>query len=100
MSEKKCPIVLLGNEAHELSKFIINKEMIIKLPHPAARDNQFEGCCMFSKINNRLKNDFFKSRNGDINMSFPKFKFTVSAVKPKLTAYSSWRCNCTCKIFK
>jgi uracil-DNA glycosylase len=57
VSKLNCPIVLLGKEAWEFSKFtestLVN-DNILKFPHPAARDDSFKNCGLFIKINNWL----------------------------------------------
>ncbi|KAJ3224068.1 hypothetical protein HK099_000280 [Clydaea vesicula] len=53
----KCPIILLGKDSWELEKYITHNKYL-KFYHPASRDNQFDGCKMFSKINNLLDTPF------------------------------------------
>lgn len=55
VSKLDCPIVLLGNSAHLMEKYITHKK-VIKCPHPVARDNQFIGCKMFEKIDEMIPN--------------------------------------------
>lgn len=45
-----CPIIFLGSEAWEFKKYCTHNK-ILKLPHPASRNDDFSGCKMFSKIN-------------------------------------------------
>jgi uracil-DNA glycosylase len=51
----RCPIVFLGTEAWELSKYTMPGYPVFKLYHPVSRDNQFLGSKMFSKINKALE---------------------------------------------
>jgi len=50
----ECPIVLLGEKAWKLDKYI-DHDMIIKLNHPANRNKKFLGSKMFTKINKFLE---------------------------------------------
>jgi len=54
ISSMECPVVLLGDKAWNLEKYIDHNK-IIKLNHPANRDKKFLGSKMFTKINNLLE---------------------------------------------
>jgi uracil-DNA glycosylase len=54
LSDIECPIVLLGTEAWELSKFISEKNPVLKFPHPSSRNNDFLNCGIFEKVNKIL----------------------------------------------